>query len=149
MAKRSLLSDRSAFTIIELAVVAVIFFIVIAALTPFVNMAKTRWGRMQCANNLREVSLGLHAYAADHEEAFPASLGELYPNYVTNMAAFDCPASKEIGTNARPDYSYAAGLKESSDMKEAIAADLDGNHKKSGKNILRIDGSVEWVRRRK
>jgi hypothetical protein len=111
-------------------------------------MAKARSGRMQCANNLREISLGLHAYAADHGDAFPAALGELYPNYVTSAAVFDCPASKALGTAKSPDYSYAAGLKESSDPRQAIAADLDGNHGKSGKNILRIDGSVEWIGRR-
>jgi hypothetical protein len=101
---------------------------------------------MQCANNLREISLGLHAYAADHNDVFPAKLSDLYPNYVMNEKTFDCPASKAEGTSGNPDYSYAADLRESSNPKEAIVADLDGNHKKLGKNILRIDGSLEWVR---
>jgi len=140
------MTKRAGFTIVELLVVAAIFFVMIAALTPFVRMARARSSSMRCANNLREISLGLHAYALDHNDAFPESLGDLYPNYVSNEQAFDCPASKVVGTKKGPDYSYAAKLRESSDPKEAIVADLDGNHKKSGKNILRIDGSIGWVR---
>jgi type II secretory pathway pseudopilin PulG len=140
------MTKRAGFTIAELVVVTAIFFLVIAALTPFIRMARVRSDRIRCANNLREISLGLHSYAADHEDAFPESLGELYPGYIANDGAFDCPASKAIGTHKSPDYSYAAKLRETSEPKEAIAADLDGNHKKAGKNILRIDGSVEWVR---
>jgi type II secretory pathway pseudopilin PulG len=138
----------AAFTIVELVVVAAIFALMALALAPFINMAKARSGRMKCANNMREISLALHSYAADHDDAFPARLGDLYPGYVTVRSTFDCPASKSSGTDKEPDYSYAQGLRESSDPKEAIAADLDGNHGKSGKNILRIDGSVEWVGRR-
>ena len=137
---------KAGFTIIELLVVAAVFFIMIAVLTPFVKMARERAIKMQCANNLREISLGLHAYAADHNDVFPAKLSDLHPNYVANNKMFDCPASKTEGTSQKPDYSYAANLRESSNPKEAIVADLDGNHKKPGKHILRIDGSVEWVR---
>ena len=137
---------KAGFTIMELLVVAAVFFIMIGALAPFVKMAKARAVKMQCANNLREISLGLHAYAAEHNDVFPAKLSDLYPNYLRDEKVFDCPASKTEGTSKSPDYSYAANLRESSDLKEAIVADLDGNHKKSGKNILRIDGSVAWVR---
>ncbi len=134
-------------TIIELLVVVCIFLLMVALLTPFVNMAKRRWQRMECANNLREISLALHSYAADHNDAFPARLGELYPNYVSRETAFDCPAIKNIGTVEAPDYEYAAGLTEMSPPKETIVRDKDGNHRKTGKNILRTDGSVEWVGR--
>jgi type II secretory pathway pseudopilin PulG len=137
---------KAGFTIIELLIVAAMFFIMIGALAPFVKMARARAAKMQCANKLREISLGLHAYAADHNDVFPAKLSDLYPNYISNERTFDCPASKTDGTSKVPDYSYASNLRESSDAKEAIVADLDGNHKKSGKNILRVDGSVEWVR---
>jgi type II secretory pathway pseudopilin PulG len=146
MMKRSPSSNRAAFTIVELLVVAAVFFIMLSALTPFVNMAKDRSRKMRCANNLRQISLGLHSYAADHESAFPASLGELYPNYISNEKAFDCPATKSEGTAKAPEYSYVTGLRESSDPKGAIVADIEGNHgKKAGKNVLRLGGAVEWV----
>jgi competence protein ComGC len=137
---------KAGFTIMELLIVTAMFFVMIGILAPFVKMTRARAAKMQCANNLREISLGLHAYAADHNDVFPAKLSDLYPNYVVNEKTFDCPSSKAEGTSKKPDYSYADNLRESSDMNEAIVADLDGNHKKSGKNILRVSGSVKWVR---
>jgi type II secretory pathway pseudopilin PulG len=132
-------------TIKELLVVVSVFLLVIGALTPFVNMSRARSRRMDCANNLRKISLGLHAYAADHNDAFPATLGELYPIYVDSEKVFDCPAVKSIGVKEKPDYKYTFGLTEYSPPKEVIVEDLDGNHRKSGKNIVRVDGTVEWI----
>jgi len=138
--------NRKGVTLIELAVVTGIFLVIIVVLAPFVHMAKARANRINCANKLMGISLGLHSYAREHNGAFPASLGALYPNYLQDPAAFDCPASKRVGTKTEPEYRYTAGLTENSSPKEIIAEDTDGNHKKSGKNILRVDGSVEWVR---
>ena len=140
--------NNKGVTIIELLVVAFVFLLIIGALTPFVNMARARSMRFYCADNLRKISLGLHAYAADHGDVFPATLGQLYPQYVDSEKVFDCPAQKIIGTKEKPDYKYVFGLTESSPPKEIVVEDLDGNHKKNGKNILRVDGSVEWVSER-
>lgn len=133
------------FTLVELAVVVGIFFLMLMALAPFVHIAKERRGRITCAGNLMKISLGLHSYAAEHDGAFPPSLGDLYPDYVENERSFDCPAAKTPGTKEKPDYVYTAGLTELSGPKEIIVQDIDGNHKKAGKNILRINGSVEWI----
>ena len=130
----------------ELLVVIGIFCAMIAVLTPFVHMVKVRSQRIDCANNLRKLSLGLHSYALDHKGSFPASLGELYPNYVDDPNTFDCPASKPAGTKDKPDYNYKSGLTELSNLKETIVEDIDGNHRKAGRNILRLNGSVEWVK---
>ena len=140
------MNKRSGFTVIELAVVAAIFFVMIAALAPFVSMAKNRAHRLECMDNLRLISVGLHTYALDHNEAFPAALGELYPNYVDDKNIFDCPASKTVGAKDKPDYNYKAGLAEAANPKEIIVEDFDGNHKRAGRNILRLNGSVEWVK---
>ena len=134
-----------AFTLVELAVVIAIFLIMLLALAPFVHIAKERRNRINCAGNLMKISLGLHSYAAEHDGAFPPNLAALYPNYVPDENAFDCPATKMAGTKDKPDYIYTAGLTELSPLKEIIVQDIDGNHKKSGKNILRINGSVEWA----
>lgn len=136
---------KAGFTLIELGVVAAISLLVITALAPFIRMAKLRANRIDCANNLRKISLGLHMYALDHGDAFPAGMGALYPRYVEDPNAFDCPASKKKGTAGDPDYDYKSGLTEASSQKEIIAQDIDGNHKKSGKNVLKIDGSVGWA----
>lgn len=137
--------NNKGVTIIELTVVVLAFLLIIGALTPFVNMAKARSRRLSCVNNIRKISLGLHSYAADHNDSFPAGLGELYPVYVDSEKVFDCPATKNIGTKEKPEYKYTFGLTEMTPPKEAIVEDLDGNHKKDGRNILRVDGSVEWA----
>lgn len=137
--------NNKGVTIIEFIVVVTAFLLIIGALTPFVNMARARSARKACANNLRKISLGLHSYAAGHNDSFPAGFGELYPVYVDTEKAFDCPATKSVGTKEKPDYKYAFGLTELTPSKETIVEDLDGNHKPDGRNILRVDGSVEWA----
>ena len=138
------MNTRRGVTIIELLVVICIFLAMVLVLTPFVKMAKVRARRINCANNLRQISLGLHGYAAEHNDMLPAQLNDLYPNYINNDKAFDCPASRTIGTKERPDYKYKAGLAEASGPKEIVAEDLDGNHGKAGKNMLRLNGAIEW-----
>ena len=140
-----MLKKDQGFTIIELVFVAVIFLIVTAVLTPFVKMAHQRAHIVNCGNNLRKMSLGLHRYAADHNGSFPASLMELYPDYVEDEKTFNCPANKTVGTKQKPNYVYTTGFNESSPLKTVIVQDQDGNHKRRGKNILRINGSVERV----
>lgn len=137
---------KSGVTIVELLFVAAIFFLVITLLMPFVKMARARGRRIACENNLREVSIGLLRYAADHAEAFPEDLGKLYPEYIKDRSAFDCPSSRNIGTPAEPDYVYNPGLKLWSSPRGVIVEDRDGNHRGNGKNVLRLDGSIEWDR---
>ncbi|MDP2913786.1 MAG: type II secretion system protein [Candidatus Omnitrophota bacterium] len=139
------MSKKTGFTLIELTIVAAIFLLVMAALGPFVHMAKSRANRISCANNLRKISLGLHMYAADHKDIFPPDIDSLYPDYVDDPNVFDCPATKKAGKKSDPDYSYTTGLTEVSSPKEIIAQDIDTNHKRRGKNAVRINGSVEWI----
>lgn len=148
------------FTVAELVLVIAIFAIMTAVLAPFVRMVKNRSDEIACANNLRQISLGLHMYAADNDGNFPAGLGAIYPKYVNAEKAFDCPAGKSDGTPRatrrftlrirgtpdEPDYNYIAGLTESSDPSEVIVYDLDDNHGGRLRNILRINGRVEEVR---
>ena len=142
-----MLRRRSGFTIIELAIVIGIFLVMIAALTPFVRMVRQHAHAIACAGNLRQISLGLHRFASDNSGAFPQDLGALYPAYVKDEKAFDCPATKNTGAPDKPDYDYVAGLTERSPQDQVIAYDASGNHKDRGRNILRVNGSVEWVRK--
>jgi len=134
---------RRAFTLVELLLVIVIFVITFAALTPLVNKMKIRAHTIKCMNNARSISLALHMYAADHGEAFPGTLAELYPVYIKNEKIFDCPASAVRGTKESPGYEYIAGLTESSNGSEVILYDKDGNHGRLGRNIVRVSGAVE------
>ena len=137
---------KRAVTLVELLIVIVIFVITFVALTPLVNKMKERANIIKCMNNARSISLALHMYAADHNEAFPENLTGLYPVYIKNEKIFDCPASSVRGTKESPGYEYIAGLAESSNGAEVILYDKDGNHGKLGRNIVRVSGSVEWER---
>lgn len=138
------MTKKSGVTIVELLFVAAIFFLMITLLMPFVKMARARGRRIACENNLREISIGLLRYAADHAETFPEDLGKLYPEYTKDRSVFDCPSSRKLGTTEDPDYKYNPGLKLWSSPRGVIVEDRYGNHRGNGKNILRIDGSIEW-----
>ena len=64
-------NQRLAFTLIELLVVIAIIAILAALLLPVLSAAGARAKRMACLNNLRQISLGLHMYCDDANDASP------------------------------------------------------------------------------
>jgi prepilin-type N-terminal cleavage/methylation domain-containing protein/prepilin-type processing-associated H-X9-DG protein len=80
---------ESAFTLIELLVVIAIIAILAALLVPVLGRAKKSVDRVQCANNLHQLSIAFQNYADDHGDQLPGSAWQgFYPVYSTNTTLF-------------------------------------------------------------
>jgi prepilin-type N-terminal cleavage/methylation domain-containing protein len=116
------LNTKRAFTLLELLVVIAIIGILAALLFPALSSAKMQAKRTICLNDLKQINLGVHMYADDHDNALSLVSTNHSPNIWTDYknwmksyvglngpsspqdALFACPADTFYYTNDADSY---------------------------------------------
>ena len=135
--------------IVVSAVVLVLLPIQAAMLLPALSRAREQARRAVCMSNLKQVGLGCHMWALDHDDQFPPSLKDPHPDYVS-LNVFVCPSTEDEVTGAeeideKGSYIYVSGLNADSPADAVLLYDRKENHNGEGRNVLFVDGHVEWM----
>jgi prepilin-type N-terminal cleavage/methylation domain-containing protein/prepilin-type processing-associated H-X9-DG protein len=80
--------SRSGFTLIELLVVIAIIGVLIALLLPAVQAAREAARRAQCANNLKQVALGIHNFEDSHQTLPSSRLGPQHATWFVQILPY-------------------------------------------------------------
>jgi prepilin-type N-terminal cleavage/methylation domain-containing protein len=67
------MNSKRAFTLVELLVVIAIIGILAALLMPALNKAQSQAGKATDLNNLRQIMIAVHSYAADGRDVLPSA----------------------------------------------------------------------------
>ena len=127
-----MLIKNNKFTLIELLVVVAIIGILAGLLLPALSFARNKAQSIQCANNLRQVHLGLDMFADDNDNLYPQAGGsiawgagnawmEVIVEYIKNREIYECP------TDSDSQYSYFLGSR-AAYIKYNSAAPIERNY---------------------
>jgi type II secretory pathway pseudopilin PulG len=101
-------NSKKAFTIVELLTSIGIISILGGMGLPTLSTAREKAKRTICANNQRQIVMGMNMYAQDYDGVLPIDsnpvryclynnkkkqhLGKLYPDYIKSLHTFYCPS---------------------------------------------------------
>jgi prepilin-type N-terminal cleavage/methylation domain-containing protein len=149
------------FSLIELLVVIGILAVLLGLIIAAVAHARAKARSMQCLENLRQLTLGLHMYASENGDRFPdpqaaqtswESVLQTYLQTKSNQI-FICPGDGELGPltgssydwrdTALPETTLAGKSVSDCNRLDAVLTleALPGWHAKSKMNVGRMDGS--------
>lgn len=130
---------RGGFQWIGYLILAGLLLFLFSLITPAISSCRERARRIQCLNCLRQIGLGVKAYAADHQNLFPEGGAgtvsvhfRLLSNYVGNAGQiFKCPTDHDKTLTNRVDsiedwnisYCYVRGLNDSAPIDTPVAFD--------------------------
>jgi len=89
---------KRGFTLTEIMIVSAIISLLAVIATPYWRSAVVRTHTATCLNNLRQIDGAKDRYAIEHNNQEPASLQDLFPDFVKSGP--QCPASGEYTINS-------------------------------------------------
>ncbi|MFQ6130540.1 MAG: type II secretion system protein [Armatimonadota bacterium] len=146
---------RRGFTFMELLVVVGIIALLAAMLIPRLASARLKGWEASCADNLRQIGMGLSLYAGDYGALYPPAdddLSALHPRYLYQAEVFVCPGlpmtTHPIGRDGlASSYQYQGGLGSDCLPIKALGSDHTRCHHR-GANVLFGDLHVQWLSER-
>ena len=140
---------RSGFTLIELLVVIAIIALLAAILFPVFSRARENARKSSCANNLKQIMVGVTQYTQDYDEMYPPAWDrpdgtnnvmwyQLVQPYVKSTQTFQCPSDTNTAAMSFASSTAPAGFVQRFHFSYSRNWDTMDNSENIGVNIADI-----------